>query len=195
MEQLLENVRDYVMKLLQETLSPELHFHNVNHTLEVVAASQEIGAHCGLSADEMNVLVTAAWFHDTGYSKIYIGHEAISKAIADDFLKKHNCDQKFIDVVLDAIEATKFPQLPKSLIEEVLCDADLYHFTRPDYPRYATAIRSEFETFMGKIYSDDDWKKINCKMLTLHNYFTSYGKDVLTKFKEVNIKLMDCNVE
>lgn len=101
--------------------------------------------------------MVAAWFHDCGYAHTYIGHEEESKKEAISCLEKRGCDPAFICSVLDCIEATKFPQNPRSTVERVLCDADIYHFTKVSYPQYAKAIRSEFETYLSRTYTDEEW--------------------------------------
>lgn len=191
MNDLTEKVSIYVSGFLKKRLSPSLVFHNIKHTYEVVEAVKEIAMHSGFTGDNMEILVIAAWFHDTGYSKVYQGHEEESKNLAEAFLSTQGCSVEIIRTILACISATRFPQFPKSAIEEVLCDADLYHFTRPGYPKYAAAIRSEFEVFLDKVYTDIEWTKINYDMLTAHTYFTKYGRTVLTKFKEVNMSLMN----
>ncbi|HAT91218.1 MAG TPA: hypothetical protein DCS36_02175 [Sphingobacterium sp.] len=55
------------------------------------------------------------------------------------------------------------------------------------------AIRREFEIFLHRVYSDEEWKTINMAMLRNHTYWTSYGKNVLDRFKQVNVILMNFN--
>ena len=35
----------------------------------------------------MEPIIIAAWFHDTGHSEIYQGHESVSKRLAEGFLR------------------------------------------------------------------------------------------------------------
>lgn len=189
---LLNSVQDYVLHYLKNNLSPQLTFHNVNHTIEVVSAAREIGSHCDLSKEQFNIIQIAAWFHDCGYAEIYSGHENISKKIAEDFLKGHDCSEEVIKSVFDCIEATRYPQDPKTLEAQIVCDADLYHFTRPDYDSYEVALRIELRKYFKQAHSDREWAGINCEMLQTHQYFTNYGSEVLQKFKEVNLERMKC---
>ncbi len=190
MSPLIKSVEKDVPVFLKKNLAPNFVFHNLNHTYEVVQAAWEIGQGSDLATSEMDILIVAAWFHDCGYVNAYIGHEEESKKMAQHYLEEYNANTEFINSVLACIEATKFPQHPISMIEKVLCDADLYHFTRPSYPRYAKAIRKEFEVFLDKIYSEEEWHKVNTSLLTAHSYCTDYGKSVLSRFKDVNIELM-----
>ncbi|MBB1642727.1 HD domain-containing protein [Sphingobacterium sp. UME9] len=193
MKELVILVEDYVSALLKDELSVDLCFHSLTHTLEVVEAAKEIGGVCNLDDSEMEILTVAAWFHDCGYAYTYTGHEEESKKVAENFLKKVTANTEFINSVLACIEATKFPQCPKNRIEMALCDADLFHLTRTSYPRYAHAIRKEFEIFLHQVYSDAQWHTVNCNMLLTHSYWTVYGQNILNRFKEVNIGLMGCN--
>ncbi|MEZ7508625.1 HD domain-containing protein [Cloacibacterium sp. Arc13] len=189
MNNLVEAVSSYVILFLSENLSNELVFHNINHTYEVVAAAREIGSQCDLSDNETLALEVAAWFHDCGYANTYLGHENESKKIAKDFLENYGCENGFISSVLNCIESTKYPPKPSSLIEKVLCDADLYHLTRANYPKYEKALRREFEIFLKLIYTDEEWLKKNCWFISEHTYYTDFGQEVLSKFKETNIQM------
>lgn len=189
MNNLVEAVSSYMILFLSENLSNELVFHNINHTYEVVAAAREIGSQCDLSDYEMLALEVAAWFHDCGYANIYLGHENESKKIAEIFLENYGCEKDFIETVLNCIQSTKYLPKPSSLIEKVLCDADLYHLTRANYPKYEKALRMEFETFLKLIYTDEEWLKKNCWFLSEHTYYSDFGQKVLSKFKETNIQM------
>lgn len=188
---LIKSVSNFVTQFLIENLSHYFYFHNLQHTKEVVAAANEIAAQHHLSEEECTILLTAAWFHDCGYTVTYIGHEEKSKKIATNFLKDFGCDETFINSVLNCIEATKFPQRANSLLEEILCDADLYHFTKPNYPAYEQALRKEFEIHLGKNYTDEQWQKENYSLLAEHSYYTNYGKKVMEKYKAATLQLLN----
>lgn len=188
MNNLIEAVSNYVILFLSENLSDQLSFHTIGHTYEVVGAAREIGLQSDLSQEEMSILQVAAWFHDCGYAHTYTSHEEESKKIAKVFLDNLGYRKSFIDKVLNCIESTKYPPNPSSLIEKILCDADMYHLTRPNYPQYEKAIRAEFEKYLNLMYTDEEWQIKNYNFLTDHTYYTEYGQKILTKFKEVNIK-------
>jgi len=189
-EKIIEDVKDHVLFLLMEKLSPNLKFHNLRHTFDVVDASYEIGRQEQLTEDQLTIVQVAAWFHDCGYVTRYIGHEETSKEMAKEFLTAKSCDVQFISDVLKCIDATRYPQKPQTLEEQVISDADFYHFTKPGYHNYEEALRYEFEFYLKKEYTDETWAKGNCDMLTQHAYFTQYGREVLQKFKEINIERM-----
>jgi uncharacterized protein len=184
---LVSDAENYVRELLSTQLSPDMHFHNLRHTERVVNAAKEIAQNSGLSKKETTIVEVAAWFHDTGYCYAYAGHEDNSIAIAATFLKQQGADEKFIAKISGCILATQMPQSPKNLTEEVLCDADLSHLSRADYPERAALLRMEWAAMLKKDYTDRDWWQSNISLLTRHTYFTQYGKTVLQQNKLNNI--------
>lgn len=177
----------FVTKLFAEELSLQLRFHSTYHTSNVVLAAQEIGIREGLTTEEINLVAIAAWFHDTGYTKAYIGHEQLSASIARDFLTDHGLDADRIENITSCILATLFPQSPNNKLQMVLCDADFYHFSKVDYPKFESCLRREWEICLNMHYADEQWDALNLEMLTNHEYFTGYGKTILQSRKQLNI--------
>ena len=87
------------------------------------------------------MVTLAALFHNCGYTNTHNNQEDSSKTIAADFLRQYNYPEGDIKQFLACIEATRFPQNRKSPEEEALADTDLYHFTKPDYPKYEQRLR------------------------------------------------------
>jgi len=191
MNNLLQAVRDYTILFLTENLSDQLTFHNIGHTYEVVSAVREISQESILSEEELCILQVSAWFHDCGYAFCYKGHEEESKRIAENFLENFGCEKGFIEKVLQCIDSTKYPQNPVSEIEKIMCDADLFHLTRTNYPKYEKALRLEFKKYLELIFTDEEWQMENNDFFKNHQYFTDYGQNILAKFKEVNVRLMN----
>jgi uncharacterized protein len=191
--EILAKVREFATTTLSRRLPPNLYFHNLTHTLEVVAAAEEIGKGSDLSPAELETVSLAAWFHDLGYSNKYLDHETESAKIAADFLNNSGLEEDKIKAIIDCIMATKYPQQPSSLLQKVICDADFYHFSRKDYPRHEQSLKKEWEAKLNLIYTDREWNTLNFKMLQNHSYWTPYGKTVLQRKKEENIKRLGSN--
>lgn len=187
LDTLVELSSRFVTSLFASELSLQLSFHSARHTGNVVLAAREIGLNTGLSSEELDLVTIAAWFHDTGYTKGYAGHEQLSINIARDFLTDNGLDAQRTEMITSCILATMFPQQPKNKLDMVLCDADFYHFSRSSYPRFEALLRREWEVCLNMHYTDDQWNAINLEMLTNHEYFTSYGKTVLQAGKEQHI--------
>lgn len=185
---LLNKSKDYVESFLNDNLSEKIYYHNLDHTLEVVEASYEVGKGSALSDENLETVLIAAWFHDTGYSKGMVGHEVKSKEIAERFLRENKVEEKKIAEVCGCIIATKLPQRPTSKIEEVLCDADLFHLSTKDFLKKSELLRKEFSLDLDNEIEDREWLKESIKFLKKHNYFTEYGKEKLFPAKKKNIK-------
>jgi predicted metal-dependent HD superfamily phosphohydrolase len=180
----------YVTDLIVERMPPTMLFHNLQHTLDVFEAVNEIIKHTTLTEDEHIILQLAALFHDTGYVFQYIGHEDISIAIAGTYLMQQGYHKGMYTPILDCIEATKIPQAPKNLLQQVICDADFHHFAKPNYFEYAGRLKKEWEVHLKRKYTDEEWSQLNIAVLTNHQYFTEYGKTVMQAIKQQNIDFM-----
>lgn len=172
-----------------------LAFHNYQHTEEVVEALWEIGANTRLRTDEMEVVLIAGWFHDVGYCAKYRGHEDESKRRALAFLSWNDYPEEKTEKVLACIEATRFPQRPGSRLEEVLCDADLYHLSALYYLFKANLLRQEWEHHRHQVFTEEEWAKHNLRFLLRHAYFTPYGRKELRQGKERNISSIRSSLE
>jgi HD superfamily phosphodiesterase len=190
-EQLLSAARNYVTDIFTHQLKPEFVFHSVEHTEDVVEACSYMADYYKLEDDDRLVLMIAAWFHDTGYSKGQTaGHEEESVRIATEFLQKHVVDSTIIQRVSSAIQATRMPQSPISQIEKILCDADLYHLATEDFKPRNQLLKQEQEVHLGHKISKKDWRKNNIRFLENHKYFTDYGQEYLEPKKEENLNVL-----
>ena len=191
-EQLLSTARNYVTEIYTHQLKPEFVFHNLEHTEDVVEACSYMADFYKLNDDDRLVLMLAAWFHDTGYSRgEAAGHEEESVKIASQFLLDHSVDPVVTQRVSSAIQATRMPQSPISQIEKILCDADLYHLATEDFKPRNQLLRQERESLLGHKISKKEWRKNNINFLESHKYFTEYGQDFLEAKKLENLNLLD----
>jgi uncharacterized protein len=181
----------FVREFLSENLPEEMHFHNEGHALDVANAVNEIGIASSVGDVSMEVVEVAAWFHDTGYCFEYGGHENSSIDIADKFLSSEKCSTSFINEVLTCIRATRFPQTPDTLLEQIICDADLYHLSKKNYFEYATRLRTEWSLVLHKTFTDRDWHLQNLQLLCEHRYHTGYGQQILERRKQRNIEILE----
>jgi predicted metal-dependent HD superfamily phosphohydrolase len=186
--ELVRKSRVYAEEILKN-LPKEYTYHNLAHTTQVAAAAEEIGKASNLSAEELESVIIAAWLHDTGYRENCNSHEEVSKQQATKLLNEWGAAPEKIEQVKKLIEATRMPQQPVTLAEQVLCDADLQHLGDEDIMECGEQIRKEFETFKGlKFETDEEWIRHNLNFFNTHKYFTPYGRAVLEERKKKNIK-------
>ncbi|RYD59415.1 MAG: HD domain-containing protein [Sphingobacteriales bacterium] len=179
---------DYVTVLFNEYPNPNLLFHNIDHTRNVVGRAQEIASHYKLSEQDMQVLYVAAWFHDTGhlFSELH-KHEEKSVEIMRKFMQNETQDEDLIEKVAECIHVTRMPHEPKNLLQEIMCDADTYHFGTKEFRKTNKAIKKEYELRNYNTLTFE-WEKHTLELLETHQYFTSYCKSLLEEGKEENIK-------
>jgi len=178
----------YIVRLFAEKLSSDLQFHNFHHTVNVVRGVKDIAKHLKLDKTQIEILLLAAWFHDSGHIICYTGHEEESQKLAKNWLEKENYPEDKMEQVLACIAATHIPRQPKNLLEEVICDADLYHLSLGEYFHLQFQLREELKRVFQRDYSDQSWMEENLAFLHQHHYFTDYGKTVLELRKQANVK-------
>ena len=185
---LLQDAQAFVTDLLSNKLSKSIRFHTLQHTQEVVVASQMLADNYQLPDEDKFPLLIAAWFHDTGYTGGEArNHEMISVQLVTDFLNSRPVSEEFKTKVIGCINATRIPQSPDNIIEKIICDADLFHLGTDAFDEKNRLLRQELEEFGGKEVSKKDWRKINIRFLEAHKYFTSYGKEKLQPEKEKHL--------
>jgi HD superfamily phosphodiesterase len=187
MSSILNKTSTYVSQLIANRLQKGMVYHNFEHTKEVVESAKEIGKHSGLSDSEIEILLIAAWFHDTGIIEKYNGHEENSIKIAREFLARNNYPSEKIDQISELILVTKMPQQPKNLLEEIICDADLSHIGRKGFNTRSQLLRAEWEAMLGKKANDIEWLKNNIEFIASNKFHTKYAKENFDEQRAKNL--------
>jgi uncharacterized protein len=185
---MITKIEKYCTELLLTSKCKELPFHNLQHTQEVVQNVKHITAAMNVDAKDTELLVGAAWFHDTGFSKIYQNHEDESKRIAEKFLSELGVDTVSIKKICNYIEATKMPQSPTSELAEILCDADIFHISNLHFYYRKLLLRREWEVFCDMRVSDKEWHELNLNFLEDFHFRSTYGKNFLEIGKQENVE-------
>lgn len=186
---LVEQAKDFVEKLFKDKLSSSFTYHNLNHTVDVVAAVYTIADTENISPSDKEILLVAAWFHDTGYINGCHKHEEGGLRMAADFLKDRGKSAEYIDKVADLIQTTTNGFVPKTLLEKIIKDADYYHLSSDQYTSSCNALRLEWQNLNQKTYSDADWISENLDFLAnRHQYYTDFALKNWQPLKEKNIK-------
>ena len=186
---LIRNTRVHAETILEKKMPSHMCYHDAQHTKDVVWASYEIAKALNLSEEQIETILLGAWLHDTGYHNGKSDlHEDESINIARTFLAKENVDPERIEAVVGVIEATRIPQKPTNIMEEVICDADLYHLASDKYFEKSEQLKKEIVKTKGLALDDVEWFAMNVAFFEQHDYFTSYGKEVLQPKKALNLK-------
>ncbi len=183
---ILKLVEQHVLKLFAKKTTADDLYHNLSHTTDVVEVSDIIALDERLSSDDKEILLIAAWFHDTGHFNCCKGHEDQSAKFAKEFLNKESYPKENIDKVIACIKATEVPQNPSNKLEEIICDADLQHLGMTDLEERTAELRKEFEIKGIKKLDDIDWLKSSLEFLSNHRFFTDYAIKNFGEQKKIN---------
>lgn len=164
-------------------------FHNFQHTQDVVEAVEELAKYYELNDQDRFIVLAAAYFHDIGYESAGSeGHEARSSEIAQDFLTTHGVSSEIIEQVKGCILATKMPQAPRNLLEQIVCDADLFHLGKLSFDERNKLMLQEAEQLKGEKIDKDIWRKQTIELLQKHVYHTKYAQEQLAQGKRDNLQ-------
>ncbi len=185
---LIEKVQLTVSNLFKEKYDKRSTYHSFNHTKEVAEAAEKIGKNSELSNEELEVVIIAAWFHDTGYLIDKNNHEIESAHFAENFLRAQNYPETKIKTVKDNILSTEIHHIPSNLMEEVLHDADYINLASSDNLKQSELVRDEFVNYGGSKPTEEEWLTSELKFLLNHRYYTQYSRNKLEDKKADNIK-------
>ncbi len=178
----------YVLTRLEQELSPQRVYHNVAHTRnEVVPAAERLATLEGIEGEALLLLRTAAWFHDLGFIRQGAGHEAIGARIAAQALPAFGYRPEHITVIQGMIMATRLPQSPCTLLEQIIADADLDMLGCDEFVTRNHDLRLEMAIY-GQVMTDEAWYISQIEFLRGHRYFTAAANASQAEGKERNIR-------
>jgi len=168
----IQTIQTHIMQKLEEGLPSYLTYHNIGHTKDVLKQSMILAKEEGIEdAEDILLLQVSALYHDVGFVQTYDGHEEKGCEIARAELGKFGFDEAQIAVVCGMIRATRIPQSPKNILEQIICDADLDYLGRPDFYTIGDGLFKEF-LHQGIVQNDVDWNHLQIRFLDAHRYFT-----------------------
>ncbi|MDG1728999.1 MAG: DUF5706 domain-containing protein [Algibacter sp.] len=192
MNTIVEATEKFVISYLNENLDTSFVYHNLTHTQRVVENAKKLAELSNLSEDQKQLLITAAWLHDTGYTKTIKNHEDESVVIAKDFLKQQKVSETDIKAVCDLILATKMAyDKPKNQLEKIIRDADCAHIGSKNYIEISELLRKEWELNCDKTLTESKWLDENINFLsTKHRFYTDEASANWDKRKGKNLSLL-----
>jgi uncharacterized protein len=191
--------RAYALSRLEAELPLTVCYHSIWHTRDEVAMRVDWLARQEQLDTEARLLVkTSAYYHDIGFVKGSQDHERRSAAIAATVLPHFGYSLSQIREIQGMILATRIPQSPKTLLEEIVADADLDVLGRDDFLARSKALRAELAA-VGERFDDRTWYTRQARFLQQHRYFTASARRDRCPTKEENLatlrSLIDrCNI-
>ena len=94
------------------------------------------------------------------------------------FLTSEHYPPSAIEKVLGCIRATEIPQRPNTLLENIVCDADLLYLGTDGYQLWSDCLRTEQGSVQHRFYSDAEWQDLQLNFLRSLQYRTPYALNV-----------------
>ena len=175
----LENISAYpevchkILDDLSGKLPAHLTYHCLGHTIDVANVCNRYIEYYMVADSVARLIRIAAVAHDYGYIFAPQGHEERSITEVRPMLTGYS--DREISLIEGMIRATKVPQKPQNLYEEILADADLDYLGREDYPQLSGSLYEEFLHF-GVVANDAQWLEVQIKFLESHHFHTDWAK-------------------
>jgi uncharacterized protein len=184
-----EQAGEFILNKIRQELPGHFHYHNADHALDVYTAAKQLAQGEGINDNELQLLLTAAYYHDSGFLFGQANHEAASCNNAKEYLPLFGYTADEIEQVCDIIMATKIPQKPHNHLGQIICDADLDYLGRNDFFILSKRLFSEL-VITDHLESELEWDKQQVKFLQNHRYFTQTALRLRDECKNEHLKII-----
>jgi len=182
-------LKKHILEFLKLRLPDNLYYHSYSHVIDVLGAAEFLADKEGLSATTKELLKVAVLFHDSGFTIEAREHEKLGCYIAREMLPDFEYSLAEIELIAAMIMATKYPQSPTNLMEEIICDADLDYLGRDDFFEIGGMLLTELNE-SGRFKTEKDWNHFQEKFLSSHSYFTKTAKALREPKKLEHLKII-----
>lgn len=179
-------ISDKVLSELQTLLPENLSYHGVHHTIDVVKQSLAIAKRERITREEdLLLLQVSALFHDTGFLRTYKDHETESCNKAKKELPFFGFSEASIKKICGMIEATRIPQKPRNLLEQIIADADLDYLGRNDFQKISQTLQTEFISY-GIVSNQKAFEELQLRFFESHEYCTKSSQKLRGPVKSLH---------
>lgn len=180
----------YVNDYFSKNLNPAFLYHNFSHTAQVAKAVSTLCTAMRINRHQKKLLLIAAWFHDLGFTRQIDDHEKEGARLAEEFLRANEMEEEDIETVKSCIQATSYPQKPTTLLQQIICDADLMYLGGKDFIKISNLLRKEWELTRSITYTDIEWYWSSIRFASAHHFHTPYCAVKVERGKNKNIRLL-----
>ena len=188
----LKKVDQYIRDLFREELPDGVKYHDANHTLHpdrgVVAVANKLSLAEKVSDEDRELILAAAYFHDTGYIREFGHNEPIAARMAGRILKLIGYLPDEIETIKEMILSTDLRRGPKTHLEKILCDADLDNLGRDDFFELDNKLREGRRVRGLDVNDDEKWYRGTLEVLEKYPYHTATQKKLREKGRQENIQ-------
>jgi HD superfamily phosphodiesterase len=149
-----------------------LYYHQYEHALSVMQRAIYLATMEWCNNEEIELLVIASLFHDTGFVIQYDNNEVFWAKIAQNYLKTMLYPEEKIKIIQKIILATQPWQEPKNLLEKIIKDADMDNLWTEDFFSSWEKLKHERETMKKIKINDPDWRHASLNIIEWHKFYT-----------------------
>lgn len=171
----IRKLKTFVVGKIKEEIPATLTYHGLHHTLDVLRVCNDYIKRLKINSEDAYVLRTAALMHDIGIMWNYQNHEEQGMDFVRNELPNWGYSQKEIDRICGMIQATRIPQNPTNILEEIICDADLDYLGTDKFYSIGETLFKEFIVY-GVVKDEESWDKLQINFLDRHRYHTDFAK-------------------
>lgn len=175
-----------LLSYMEENWHEYLTYHTISHIIDVANVCEKYIGYYNLDEATAQLIRIAAISHDIGYLSSPKNHEEAGIIEIKPFLEPL-LDTEQIASINGMIRATKVPQKPRNLCEEILADADLDYLGRKDYDIISEGLYREF-LYFKMISNELDWLNIQIQFFENHSYHTAFAIESLSKPKAIKLE-------
>ncbi|UOE51837.1 HD domain-containing protein [Mucilaginibacter sp. SMC90] len=188
-----EQAGAFILDKIKIELPEHFHYHNADHALDVYTAAKQIAEGEGVKGYDLELLLTAAYYHDSGFLFGQVNHEVGSCKNARQYLPHFGYTSDEIEQVCDIIMATQMPQNPHNHLGQIICDADLDYLGRNDFFILSKRLFSEL-VITDHLESELEWDRQQVKFLQSHHYFTQTALGLRAEGKNEHLKVITTKI-
>lgn len=179
---------NYILQRLGRELDSRLTYHSYTHTIDVYDAVGRLADLCQLTPEEKILVETAALYHDAGMLEAYDDHEESSARLTATILPAFGYAANQIIRIQELILATRLPQMARSTLGMILCDADLDYLGREDFFINSFRLKLEWQLYGISSYALSDWFLMQEKFLENHRYLSEPAARLRNDGKHKNLE-------
>jgi hypothetical protein len=177
----------FILAELRVGLPIDRTYHSFEHTLDVNASTITNAEEEGVGVESLELLKTAALYHDSGFLVEPESHEHGGCVVAQENLPGYGYNAHQIKEICAMIMATKIPQKPMGRLSEILCDADLDYLGRRDFFFVGDLLFNEMKAH-GTLSTRREWNLLQEEFISKHSYFTKTSRALREPTKQEHLE-------
>ncbi|MGI6523670.1 MAG: hypothetical protein ACOX2O_00010 [Bdellovibrionota bacterium] len=185
-----------ILNKLESELSENFIYHSVNHTKDVISEALLFALLDGISGRDLQILATAAAFHDAGYMVRYYGHEEESVKIFIETKEKYPTffSNTEVSTIIAMILDTKINEdVSKPLhtctmpLSKYLVDGDMSNLGRDDFYQKSNLVMEEVRAVTQCEIPEKDFLNSVQMLLLHHQWYSDSAKRLREEGKARNL--------